>query len=86
MPLQSFWGLGRFFSFLIYTQSVGLLGRGMSPSQGLYLHTEQHKHRISAHNTNNHALSGIQTHDPRVRAGEDGSCLRPRGHYDRQGL
>jgi hypothetical protein len=29
--------LGRFFSFLIYTQSVGLLGRGISPSQGRYL-------------------------------------------------
>jgi hypothetical protein len=26
-----------------YTQSVGLLGRGISPSQGRYLHTEQHK-------------------------------------------
>jgi hypothetical protein len=26
--------LGRFFSFLICTQSVGLLGRGISPSQG----------------------------------------------------
>jgi hypothetical protein len=32
--------LGRFFSFLIHTQSVGLLGRGISPSQGRYLHTE----------------------------------------------
>jgi hypothetical protein len=33
--------LGRFFSlFLIYT----LLGRGISPSQGRYLHTEKHKH------------------------------------------
>jgi hypothetical protein len=31
--------LGRFFSFLIYTQSVGLLGRGISPSQGRCLHT-----------------------------------------------
>jgi hypothetical protein len=30
--------LGRFFSFLIYTQSVGLLERGISPSQGRYLH------------------------------------------------
>jgi hypothetical protein len=40
--------LGRFFSFLIYTQSVGLRGRGTSPSQGLYLHTEQHKHNINA--------------------------------------
>jgi hypothetical protein len=40
--------LGRFFSFLIYTESVGLLGRGISPSQDRYLHTE-HKHRINAH-------------------------------------
>jgi hypothetical protein len=39
--------LGRFFSFLIYTQPVGLLGRRASPSQGRYLHTEQHKHRIN---------------------------------------
>jgi hypothetical protein len=42
--------LSRFFNFLIYTQStVGLLGRGISPSQGRYLYTEQHKHRINAH-------------------------------------
>jgi hypothetical protein len=34
---------------LVYTQSVGLLGQGISPSQGLYLQTEQHKHRIKAH-------------------------------------
>jgi hypothetical protein len=40
---------GRFFSFLIHTLSVGLLGRGISPSQGRYLHTEEHKHRINAH-------------------------------------
>jgi hypothetical protein len=39
--------LGRFFSFLLYTQSVGLLGQGMNPTQGHYLHTEQHKHRIN---------------------------------------
>jgi hypothetical protein len=35
--------LGRFFSFLICTKSVGLFGRGISPSQGRYPHTEQHK-------------------------------------------
>jgi hypothetical protein len=40
--------LGRFFSFLIYTQSIGLLGRGISPSQGRYLHTEQHNLGINA--------------------------------------
>jgi hypothetical protein len=42
-------GLDRFCSSLIYTQSVGLLGREISPSQGRYLHAEQHKHRINAH-------------------------------------
>jgi hypothetical protein len=38
--------LDLFFSFLMYTQLVGLLGRGISPSQGHYLHTEhkQNKH------------------------------------------
>jgi hypothetical protein len=57
------------FSFVILTQSVGLLGRGISPSQ-----------------TNIHALSGIRTHDPSVRASEDSSCLRPRDHYDRPNI
>jgi hypothetical protein len=42
-------GLGRFSVSWSYTQIVGLLGRGISPSQGLYLHTEQHKHRINTH-------------------------------------
>jgi hypothetical protein len=34
--------LGRFISFLIYTQSVGFLGRGIRPSQGRHLHTNIH--------------------------------------------
>jgi hypothetical protein len=58
-------------------QSVGLLGRGISPSQGRYLH----EHRINTHR-DIHALSGIRTFDPSVRSGEDSSCLRPRGHWD----
>jgi hypothetical protein len=62
--------LGRFFSFLIHTQSVGLLGRGISPSQGRYLHTEEHKHRKKTH-TDIHTLSGIRTYDPSVPAFED---------------
>jgi hypothetical protein len=37
--------LDRFFSFLKCTQGVGLLGRGISPSQDRYLHTGQHKRR-----------------------------------------
>jgi hypothetical protein len=55
LPFLSVYGstalveFGRFFSFLIYTQSAGLLGRGISPSQGHCLHTEQHKRRINEH-------------------------------------
>jgi hypothetical protein len=41
---------GRVFRFLIFfSQSVGLLVRGISSSQVRYLHTEQHKHRINVH-------------------------------------
>jgi hypothetical protein len=34
--------------------------------------------------TDIHAFSGIRTHDPSIRASEDSSCLRPRGHSDRR--
>jgi hypothetical protein len=46
MALQPF---GRFFSFLLFTQSVELFGRGISASQGRYLHTGEHKHRVNTH-------------------------------------
>jgi hypothetical protein len=58
-----------------FSQTTGLLGRVISPSQGRYLNTGQHKHRINAHTPNIHDLSGIRTHDPSVRASEDSSCL-----------
>jgi hypothetical protein len=41
--------LGRYFNFLIFLQSVGLLGRGINRSQGRFLHTEQHKHSEYTH-------------------------------------
>jgi hypothetical protein len=44
-----FWDLVCFFSFIIYTQSVGLRRRGISLSQGRYLHTQQQKHRLNTH-------------------------------------
>jgi hypothetical protein len=76
-------GPGLFFSLVIFfTHTVGLLGRVISPSQGRYLHAEQHKRIINAH-TDIHALSRILTHDPNVRESEECSCLRPRGHCDR---
>jgi hypothetical protein len=50
MALQPFVGPWPLFQFLnLFTQSVGLLGRGISWSQDRYLHTEQHKHRIRTH-------------------------------------
>jgi hypothetical protein len=67
-------GLGHFFSFLI----VYTVGRTpwTGDQSGRYLRTEQHKHRINAHNTHINALSRIRTHDPSVRASEDSSRLR----------
>jgi hypothetical protein len=74
---------GLFFTFKIFlTQTVGLLGRVISPSQGRYQHRGQHKHRTNAH-TDTHALYGIRTHVPSARESEDSSCPRPRGHCDR---
>jgi hypothetical protein len=76
-------GTGLFFTFVIvFKSSVGLVWRGIGPSQSRYLHIEQHRHRIIAH-TDIHYLSGTRTHDPNVRASEDGSCLRSRGRCDR---
>jgi hypothetical protein len=84
MALQSFVGpCPLFLLSWSCTQLVGLLGRWISPSQGLFLHTEQQKRRINTHNADIHALSGIRTHDLSVRTSEDTLCLRPRGHCDR---
>jgi hypothetical protein len=66
------------FQFLIYKQSVGLLGRGVSLSQGRFLHTE-HKHRINAYR--HPGLEWNSTHNPSVRASKDSSCLKVRPHY-----
>jgi hypothetical protein len=63
--------------FLNLRQSVELLRRGFSPSQGRYLTQTQNKRTQTSH-----ALNEIRTHDPSVRASEDVSCLRPRGHFD----
>jgi hypothetical protein len=50
-----------FWSPNLFRHMVGLLGRVISPSQGLYLHrTTQHRKT----RTNIHALSGIRTRDP----------------------
>jgi hypothetical protein len=51
-----------------FSQTVG---RVISPSEGLYLNTEQYKYRTNAYTQNIYALSGIRTHDPSLRASED---------------
>jgi hypothetical protein len=56
---------------------LGLLGWGISPSE-----RPLPKHKINGHNTDIHALGGIWTHDPSVRASKNSSCLRPRSHCD----
>jgi len=59
---------------------VGLLGWGIGPSQGLYMHrTAQH----GKTRTYIYASSGIRTHAPSVREVKDGTCPRQRGHWDR---
>jgi hypothetical protein len=64
------------FGFLDLRQSVGLLGREISSSQGIYLYTNTQTLKICA-------LSGFRTHDPGLRANEDSACLRPHDYRDR---
>jgi hypothetical protein len=74
------------FGLLMYSQSVGLLGRVISSSQGLYLNTGQHNHRI---NTYTHQTSMPQLRfEPTntVRASEDSSCLGTLGYRDRHSV
>jgi FAD synthase len=56
------------FQFLnLFTQTVGLLGRVISPSQGLYLYTGQHKHRKTHKHINILASVGFE---PTITASE----------------
>jgi hypothetical protein len=77
------WALARILISWSHTKSVGLLGRGISLSQGHYLHAGQHRHRLNAQNTDIHALNRIATHDPNVRSSKNSLCLISRGHCDR---
>jgi hypothetical protein len=80
MALQPFVRPWPLFQFLnLYT--VGRTSwKGDQPvAKPLLAHTGQHNHRINARI---HVSNGIRTQDPSFRAGEDSSCLRPRGHCD----
>jgi len=66
----------------LFGHLVGLLGRGVGPTQGLYLHRTTRHRKTQKHI---HASSEIRTHDSSVRAVEDSTCLRRCGHWDRHG-
>jgi hypothetical protein len=75
--------LNRFFSFLI------LYAIGKTPCTGdkpvtRSLPTHRTTQTQNKRTQTSIPLSGIRTHDPNVRASEDSSCLKPRGHGDRQ--
>jgi hypothetical protein len=49
LGLQPSWSLASDFSFMIILQTVGLLDRVISSSQGLYHNTGHHKHGINTY-------------------------------------
>jgi hypothetical protein len=69
-----------FFKFLdIYTVSR-TFGTGDQPvARPLPTHRRTQTQNKRKHI---HALTGVRTRDPNVQAGEEGSCLRLRGHCD----
>jgi hypothetical protein len=73
--------LGGFFRFLI------LYTVGRTPWTGDQPDARpipiQHNTNTEQTHTYIHVLSGIRTHEPSVRAGEDILCLRPHGHCGR---
>jgi hypothetical protein len=84
MALQPFVGPWPLFQFLdpLHNRQDALYEGSARRKASTY--TQNNTNRINAHNTDIHALSEIRTHDLRVRASEDSSCLRLRNHCDRQ--
>jgi hypothetical protein len=78
--------LGYLFSFLIlYTVSRTPRTGDQAVARPVTTHrTTQIQNKRTQ--TYIHALNEIRTHDSSVRANEDISCLRPRGHCDRRRL
>jgi hypothetical protein len=67
-----------------FSQTVGFLGRGISPLQGHYLHTGQHKHRINAY-THQTSMPWVGL-EPTIPASERAKTVHAieRGYCDRQ--
>jgi hypothetical protein len=83
MPLRPLWTLAAFQSPDLFT-----IGRTPWTSDQLLprllpKHRRGRPHNKHIYTPNFHALSGIRTRDPSVRASEDSSCFRPLGYRDR---
>jgi hypothetical protein len=65
------------WNYEAYRGSIGFLGWLISPV-ARPLPTQENTHKGETL-TDFHASSGIRTHDASVLAGEDISCLKPRG-------
>jgi hypothetical protein len=67
LPIWSI-GLISQFHWSIFLQMAGLLGRVISPSQGLYLNTWQQKHRINAY-THRTSMPSVEF-EPTIKVSE----------------
>jgi hypothetical protein len=57
---------GELYLYIYLLLNSPFVAQRISPSEGRYLHTGQHKYRINENNTDTNASSGIRTHDPSV--------------------
>jgi hypothetical protein len=81
MAVQPFVGPWQFFRFLILYTVDRTPWMGDQPV-ARPLPTPRTTQAQNKRTQNIHALSWVRTHDISVRAGEDGSCLEPRGRCD----
>jgi hypothetical protein len=58
--IHSSYGVEVFIFLWIYKKSVGLLGRVIGPSQGLYLNTGKHKHRKKHTHTHRTSMPEVE--------------------------
>jgi hypothetical protein len=80
MPLEPIVEPSPHCHFRDFIHNVGLLGRKISPKQGLYLNTVQPNADLT--HSNNLSSSGVEIQDYNFLAKEDSSCLKQLGHCD----
>jgi hypothetical protein len=74
MALPPHWGPWPIIQFRNhFSQTVGLFGREISPSQGIYLNTGQYRHRINAYT--HHTSMPWVGFEPRILASERAKTL-----------